>query len=72
MPDLLSKRPKESDGVDNVVVVDGIPIVGSERLEKLKGVLRKIFSKVRFSYFFKKIVWLGLNKEKCFENLFFV
>ncbi len=46
MPDLLSKRPKESDGVDNVVVVDGIPIVGAERLEKLKGVLRKIFSKV--------------------------
>jgi len=60
MPDLLSKRPKESDGVDNVVVVDGIPIVGSERLEKLKGVLRKIFSKVSF-FTLKKTVGLGTN-----------
>ena len=24
MPDLLRQRPKESDGVDNVIVVDGI------------------------------------------------
>lgn len=51
MPDLLSRRPKESDGVDNVVVVDGIPVVGAERLEKLKGVLRKIFSKVLLDHF---------------------
>lgn len=47
MPDLLRQRPKESDGVDNVVIVDGIPCVGAERLEKLKSVLRKIFSKVK-------------------------
>lgn len=46
MPDLLRQRPKESDGVDNVIIVDGIPCVGAERLEKLKSVLRKIFSKV--------------------------
>ncbi len=46
MPDLLRQRPKESDGVDNVILVDGIPAVGAERLEKLKSVLRKIFSKV--------------------------
>jgi hypothetical protein len=46
MPDLLRQRPKESDGVDNVIIVDGIPCVGTERLEKLKSVLRKIFSKV--------------------------
>ena len=46
MPDLLRQRPKESDGVDNVVLVDGIPSVSADRLEKLKSVLRKIFSKV--------------------------
>ena len=48
MPDLLRQRPKESDGVDNVVLVDGIPSVSADRLEKLKSVLRKIFSKVSF------------------------
>ena len=47
MADLFRQRPKESDGVDNVILVDGIPAVGAERLEKLKSVLRKIFSKVK-------------------------
>ena len=46
MPDLMQQKPKESDGVDSVVVVDGIPAVGPERLEKLKSVIRKIFSKI--------------------------
>jgi translation initiation factor 3 subunit B len=50
MPDLLRQRPKESDGVDNVVLVDGIPCVSADRLEKLKSVLRKIFSKVGCTY----------------------
>ena len=46
MPDLLKTKPRESDGVDSVIIVDGIPVVGStERLEKLKGVIRKIFLK---------------------------
>jgi translation initiation factor 3 subunit B len=38
-------KPKESDGVENVIVIDGIPEVGDERLEKLKGVIRKLFGK---------------------------
>ena len=46
MSDLMCQRPKESDGVDSVIVVDGVPAVGADRLEKLKGVVRKIFSKV--------------------------
>merc|ERR1712117_82921 len=46
MPDLMQQRPKESDGVDSVIVVDGIPVVGSERVEKLKSVIRKVFSKL--------------------------
>ena len=46
MPDLLQKKPKESDGMDSVIVVDGIPSVSTERLDKLKGVIRKIYGKV--------------------------
>jgi len=48
MADLLRQKPKESDGMDSVVVVDGIPGVSSERLDKLKGVVRKIYGKVRY------------------------
>jgi len=43
--DILRLRPKESDGVENVIVVDGIPQVGDDRLEKLKVVIRKTFTK---------------------------
>ena len=35
----------ESDGVDSVIVVDGVPVVDAARIEKLKGVVRKIFLK---------------------------
>ncbi|KAK2161522.1 hypothetical protein LSH36_115g06038 [Paralvinella palmiformis] len=55
--DLLKKRPKESDGIDSVIVVDNVPQVGPERLEKLQNVLRKIFSK------FGKIVTEHYPKE---------
>ena len=47
MADLIRQKPKESDGMDSVIVVDGIPSVSSERLDKLKGVVRKIYGKVR-------------------------
>ncbi|XP_067141561.1 eukaryotic translation initiation factor 3 subunit B [Centruroides vittatus] len=43
--DLLKLKPKEIDGVESIIVVDGIPQVGPERIEKLKNVLNKIFSK---------------------------
>lgn len=45
MGELLRQKPKESDGVDNVLIIDGIPVVGTERIEKLKQVIRKIFQK---------------------------
>lgn len=45
LEDVLERRPKELDGTDNIIVVDGIPQVGSERLEKLRGVISKVFSK---------------------------
>merc|ERR1711962_1728074 len=41
--DLLRQKPKQTDGVESVIVVDGVPVVGSERVEKLKNVIRKIF-----------------------------
>jgi len=43
--DLLKKKPRETDGIDSVVVVDCVPEVGPERLEKLQNVIRKIFNK---------------------------
>uniref|UniRef100_A0A131XUJ2 Eukaryotic translation initiation factor 3 subunit B n=1 Tax=Ixodes ricinus TaxID=34613 RepID=A0A131XUJ2_IXORI len=42
--DILQHRPAEADGVESVIVVDNIPQVGSERLEKLKNVMMKIYS----------------------------
>ncbi|XP_067673505.1 eukaryotic translation initiation factor 3 subunit B-like [Haliotis asinina] len=44
-PDLLKSRPKPTDGIDSVIVVDNVPEVGPERLEKLQNVIRKLFSK---------------------------
>lgn len=44
--DLLKNVPKESDGVDNVIVVDGLPAVGQDKIAKLKDHIRKIFSKI--------------------------
>lgn len=43
--DFLRKRPKPSDSVDSVIIVDCIPEVGKDRLEKLKNVIKKLFSK---------------------------
>ena len=45
LDDVLRERPQETDGIDSVVVVDNVPQVGPERLEKLKNVIHKIFSK---------------------------
>lgn len=43
--DLLQQKPRETDGVEAVVVVDGVPQVGPDRLEKLSSVISKLFSK---------------------------
>lgn len=42
--DLLRQRPSETDGVENVVIVDNIPKVDPSRQEKLKTVIHKLFS----------------------------
>jgi len=46
MPDLLRQRPRESDGMDSVVIVDGIPAASREKLDKLKTVIRRVFKKI--------------------------
>lgn len=45
LEDVLREQPQEADGIDSVVVVDNVPQVGPDRLEKLKNVIHKIFSK---------------------------
>uniref|UniRef100_A0A8W8I091 Uncharacterized protein n=1 Tax=Magallana gigas TaxID=29159 RepID=A0A8W8I091_MAGGI len=59
--DLLRSKPKESDGIDNIVVVDNVPQVGPDRQDKLKNVIRKIFEK------FGKInrEFFPVTNEKC-------
>ncbi|KAI1301392.1 Eukaryotic translation initiation factor 3 subunit B [Halotydeus destructor] len=46
LEDILRTKPKEFDGLENVIVVDRVPQVGPDRLEKLKTVITKLFSKV--------------------------
>ena len=43
--DLLLTEPRESDGLENVVVVDRVPQVGPDRIDKLRAVLSKLFAK---------------------------
>lgn len=45
IPDILEQKPTETDGVENVIVVDGLPQVGPDRLPKLQIVINKIFGK---------------------------
>lgn len=43
--DILEQKPKESDSLDTVIIVDNVPVVGPDRLAKLKSIIRKVFSK---------------------------
>ncbi|XP_045213087.2 eukaryotic translation initiation factor 3 subunit B-like isoform X2 [Mercenaria mercenaria] len=43
--DLLKNKPKDTDSIDNVIIVDNIPVVGQERLPKLQNVIKKIYEK---------------------------
>lgn len=40
----MDTKPKEVDVLENIIVVDRIPQVGPDRLEKLKTVLTKKFA----------------------------
>jgi translation initiation factor 3 subunit B len=41
----LKTKPKDTDSIDNVIIVDNIPVVGQERLPKLQNVVKKIYEK---------------------------
>ena len=43
--DVLAKRPSPEDGIDSLIVVDNVPVVGEDRLDKLRNVIKKVFSK---------------------------
>ncbi|XP_058950716.2 eukaryotic translation initiation factor 3 subunit B-like [Pocillopora verrucosa] len=43
--DILAEKPKEVQGTDCIIVVDNVPTIPPDRLEKLKNVIRKVFSK---------------------------
>lgn len=43
--DILSEKPAEVSGTDCIIVVDNVPVIPPDRLEKLKNVIRKVFSK---------------------------
>jgi len=45
MADLLKQKPEEDTSLDNIIVVDNAPIVGPDRMVKLKNVLKKIFQR---------------------------
>ena len=44
--DVLREAPRKTDSLDSIIVVDNVPIVGPDRLDKLKNVIRKIFTKI--------------------------
>lgn len=43
--DILQEKPVEVGGTDCIIVVDNVPVIPPDRLEKLKNVIRKVFSK---------------------------
>ncbi|CAB3378909.1 Hypothetical predicted protein [Cloeon dipterum] len=45
LAEFLIHRPREEDSYEGIIVVDGAPQVGPERLEKLKGVIKKMYGK---------------------------
>jgi translation initiation factor 3 subunit B len=48
-PELLAEylisKPREEDSYEGIIVIDGVPQVGPERLEKLRGVIKKMYGK---------------------------
>jgi translation initiation factor 3 subunit B len=47
VPDVLEQRPTENDTTDNIIIIDGVPIVGQDRVDKLRTfLLKKILDKL--------------------------
>jgi translation initiation factor 3 subunit B len=45
LDDIIEQKPSETDGVESVIVIDGVPVVEPKRLEKLQSVIEKIYGK---------------------------
>lgn len=45
-PDLVAERPREHESLGNIIVVDNLPKVDQAKLEKLKAVVSKVYSKI--------------------------
>ncbi|XP_023247226.1 eukaryotic translation initiation factor 3 subunit B isoform X2 [Copidosoma floridanum] len=45
LADIIGQKPSETDGVESVIVIDGVPKVEPKRLEKLQTVIEKIYGK---------------------------
>lgn len=45
LSDLLATKPSETDGVESILAIDGVPVVEPSRLEKLKSFTSKIIKK---------------------------
>lgn len=43
--DILKQKPSETDGVESVIVVDNVPRVEPDKLEKLQSVINKVLGK---------------------------
>lgn len=43
-PEIVAERPKEHEGLSNIIIVDNIPKVDQSRFEKLKGAIAKVYS----------------------------
>lgn len=44
-PDLYAERPREHESLNNIIIVDNLPKVDQAKLEKLKAVVSKVYSK---------------------------
>ena len=60
--DLLRDDPLEFEiGLQNVIVVDNLPVVPPEKFEKLEGVVRKIYSQI--GTIKEDGLWMPLNPD---------
>jgi hypothetical protein len=44
-PELMAERPQEHESLNNIIVVDNLPKVDEQKLDKLKAVISKVYSK---------------------------
>lgn len=60
--DVIESENLELDsGFENVIVVDNLPVVGSDKFDKLEGVIRKIFGQI--GVIKEKGLWMPMNPE---------